>query len=44
MYIPVQTFLDLHQHISKTGNCLCDPTVLHVALYLPENKTTPSQP
>jgi hypothetical protein len=39
--MPVQIFLDLHQH---TSNCLCDPTVLNVTLYLPENKTTPSQP
>jgi len=44
MYMPVQTVLDLHQHTSNSGNCLCDPTVLYVTLYLPENKTTPSQP
>ena len=44
IYMPVQTFLDLHQHASKSGTCLCDPTVLYVTLYLPENKTTLSQP
>lgn len=44
IYMPVPTFLDLHQHTSKPENCSCDPTVLYVTLYLPANKTTPSQP
>ena len=44
MYMPVQTFLDLHQHTSTPGNCLRDPAVLYVTLYLPDNKTNPSQP
>jgi hypothetical protein len=40
MYVPLLALLDLHQHASKPGNCLSDPTVLHVALYLSEYKIT----